>query len=192
MKPYSIVYKLLILFTIFSVSAIYAQGTNNKLNLKFPAKAKMSPRFKAAVERQQKQYEQLMGWNQEIKSFTPAYMLGKIDTSPDYNDLYIAEYWIAYNYEAMIPELIKRISNNTEIGLVESMDLVIPERVASGQMADYPNGQVSEDDLFTVAGRANRLLKVITGEDFGDVSMKSSSFALKDLQNKWVEWFKTL
>lgn len=192
MELYSFANKLLIVFAVLFVCNLSAQGTNNKLNLKFPVNAKMSPQFKAAVERQQKQYEQLMGWNKEIKSFTPAYMLEKIDTSPDYNDLYIAEYWIAYNYQAMIPELIKRISNNTEIGLVESMDLVIPERVASGQMADYPNGQISEDDLFTVAGRANRLLKVITGEDFGDVSMKSSPFALKDLQNKWVEWFKTL
>jgi hypothetical protein len=192
MKPHSFVYKLLIVFTVFSAGAINAQVTNNQLNLKFPVNAKMSPQFKAAVERQQKQYKQLMGWNKEIRNFTPAYMLEKIDTSPDYNDLYIAEYWIAYNYQAMIPELIKRVSNNTEIGLVESMDLVIPERVASGQMADYPNGQICEDDLFSVAGRANRLLKVITGEDFGDVSMKSSPFALKDLQNKWVEWFKTL
>jgi hypothetical protein len=184
MKPYCSINKILmVLFTIW-VTTIYAQGTNNKLNLKFPANAAMSARFKAAVEKQKNEYNALMGWNTEIKTYTPVFMLDKIDTSPEYNYLYIAEYWIAFNYEAMIPELIKRISNNTEIGLVESMDLIIPERVAVGQMKNYPNGQISEDDLFTVAGRANRLLKIITGENFGNVSMKRVSFPVKEIAER--------
>lgn len=192
MKSYITHFKLIAVLIIASTTVINAQGTNSRLQLKFPANAKMSPQFKAAVENQRTQFEKLMGWNAEIKTHTPAFMLDKIDTSPEYNYLYVAEYWIAYHYEDMIPELIKRISNTTEVGLVESMDLIIPERVASGQMKDYGHGQIVQDDLFTIAGRSNRLLKVITGEDFGTVSVNASPIQLKALQDKWVKWFKTL
>lgn len=192
MKSRLIKNSVIVLFMMFIAGASYAQGTNARLNLTFPANAKMSPKFKAAVEKQKKEFQKLMGWNTEIKSYTPAFMLDKIDNSPEYNHLYIAEYWIAFNYEVMIPELIKRVSNTTEVGLVESADLVIPERVMAGQMQFYENGPVSDDDIFTVAGRANRLLTLITGENFGTVSMNASPMQLKALQDRWVEWFKTL
>lgn len=190
MKTYFTHLKLIALL-ILSCS-VHAQGTNNRLQLKFPADAKMSPKFKSAIAKQKAAYEDLMGWNTEIKSYTPAYMLNMIDSSPEYNYLYIAEYWIAYNYEVMIPELIKRVSNNTEIGLVETGDLVIPDRVTSGQMPYLGDGNIAEDDLFVIAGRANRLLTIITGENFGTVPVNASPMQLKALQEKWVEWFKTL
>lgn len=182
-----------ILFVFLLVTGLHTYSQqNNKLSLKFPVAAKMSPQFKAAVEQQQKEFATLMGWNTEIKSYTPAFMLDKIDTSPEYNYLYIAEYWIGFNYQAMIPELIKRVTNDQEIGLVETGDLVIPDRVLSGQMQYYANGPVSEDDLFTVAGRANRLLTLITGENFGPVPMGASPMQLKALQGKWIDWFMKL
>jgi len=192
MKIYLTRIKLIALVLLMSATASFAQGTNSRLQLKFPVNAKMSPKFKAAVEKQKAAYQKLMGWNAEIKTYTPAHMLGMIDNSPEYNYLYIAEYWIAFNYEAMIPELIKRVSNNTEIGLVETGDLVIPDRVVSGQMPYLGDSNVVEDDLFTVAGRANRLLTIITGENFGTVPVNASPIQLKALQDKWVEWFKTL
>jgi hypothetical protein len=182
---------LFALLFIMSCAFNYAQ-TNHKLNLEFPADAKLSPRFQSAVDNQKKQFDKLMGWNAEVKAYKPVFMLDMIDNSPEYNYLYIAEYWIAYNYQAMIPELIKRITNNTEIGLVETGDLVIPDRVVAGQMPYLGDGNVSQDDLFTVAGRANRLLTVITGENFGTVSMNTSPFELKKLQDKWIIWFNKL
>lgn len=192
MKTYLTHFKIITLFIVISATTSHAQGTNNKLQLKFPSNAKLSPQFIAAIEKQKAEFQNLMGWNAEIKTYTPAFMLDKIDNSPEYNYLYIAEYWIAFNYEAMIPELIKRVSNNSEVGLVESADLVIPERVISGQMRYMGDGNISEDDLFTIAGRANRLLTVITGENFGHVPVNASPMQLKALQEKWVEWFKTL
>jgi len=188
---YCLTYLKVAVFLLFIVSS-HAQGTNNRLQLKFPVNAKMSPQFKSAVEKQKVQFVNMMGWNTEIKANTTAFILDKIDNSPEYNYLYVAEYWIAYHYQEMIPELIKRVSNTTEVGLLESMDLVIPERVATGQMKSFGQGQVVEDDLFTVAGRANRLLKVITGEDFGNVQVNASPIQLKELQDKWVEWFRKL
>ena len=191
MKINTVKTNLLTLLFIMSCAFTYAQ-TNHNLNLEFPADAKLSPRFQAAIANQKKQFDKLMGWNEEIKAYKPVFMLDMIDNSPEYNYLYIAEYWIGYNYQAMIPELIKRISNNSEIGLVETGDLVIPDRVVAGQMPYLGDANISEDDLFTVAGRANRLLTVITGENFGTVSMNTSPFELKKLQDKWIIWFNKL
>ena len=92
----------------------------------------------------------------------------------------------------MIPELIKRITNKEEIGLVNSADLIIWERVQAKQMKFYGHGGVSKDDLFTIAGRANRLLSQITGEAFGHVSMYSTQEQLDRLQKKWMEWLISL
>jgi hypothetical protein len=65
---------------------------------------------------------------------------------------------------------------------------MIWDRILAGQMKTYGHGGVSRDDLFTVSGRANRLLTKITGEDFKHVSMYSTPEELKALQDKWIKW----
>ena len=84
------------------------------------------------------------------------------------------------------------MTNKKEVGIFNSADLIIWERVQAKQMQFYGHGGISNDDLFTVAGRANRLLTKITGEDFGHVSMYSTQEQLEKLQQAWIKWLKKL
>jgi len=101
------------------------------------------------------------------------------------------EYWVLFNYKIGIPELIKRITNTKEVGLVGSVNLIIDGRVESGDMP-LETGDVIFDDLFRVSGRANYLLKVITGEDFGSAGMYASEIELIKLQRKWIRWYSQI
>ncbi|GAA4384580.1 hypothetical protein GCM10023186_27010 [Hymenobacter koreensis] len=125
----------------------------------------------------------------KIKQYTYQFMLDKIDNSPEYHYLFIEEYLIADHYQPMIPQLINRLTNATKVGLENSFDLIIDERIKSGELESWGHGGVVEDDLFTIAGRANFLLRRITDEDFGHVSMYSSANELRRLQQKWANWY---
>ena len=92
----------------------------------------------------------------------------------------------------MIPKLIERLTNKREVGLNNSGDLIIWERIDAKQMRFYGHGSVSEDDLFTVAGRANNILTIMSGERIGRVSMYSTPMELKALQLKWQNWLDSL
>jgi len=157
--------------------------------LKVPPYRTLPLKMQKAIEEQKSEFERL-----HIKtiSIKPPEVLAHIDADKEYGHIFDAEYWMAYNYAAMIPELIRRITNTTEVGLVNTADLIIWERVESGDLKFYGHGGIAFDDLFTVAGRANHLLTNITGEDFGRVSMYSTDADLKKLQNRWAYWLLRL
>lgn len=116
-------------------------------------------------------------------------MLNKIDSDSDYEYIFISEYWMAFNYKKMIPELIERITDNTEIGLTNYADLIIPDRLESGDMEFYGHGGIASDDLFKISGRANHLLTLIVGQNFGIVSMNSKNEELSKMQESWRNWY---
>lgn len=183
--------KSIIISCLLFVQILFGQKPTEIL--KFPENPKMFEKFQNAVEEHTKEFNRLFSKdNDEIKNYTVKFMLDKIDNEKEYKYIFAAEYWIAFNYKAMIPELIARITNKKEVGLVNSADLIIDERIQSGDLKFYGHGGVSFDDLFTVAGRANRLLTEITGEDFGHVSMYSTEKELLELQNSWIDWLKKL
>jgi hypothetical protein len=171
-------------------------GKSNKINLEeltFNNKIKLPSKMVNTTQKQKSEFERLFSKNRnEIMNFTSEFMLGKIDNDSNYYYVFVAEYWLTFNYEEMIPELIKRITNKKEVGLINTADLIISERIQSGDLQFYGHGGVAFDDLFTVAGRANHLLKRITGEDFGSVSMYSTEQDLKKIQNRWVYWIINL
>jgi len=127
-----------------------------------------------------------------VKHYPTQFMIDKIDNDSDYNYLFQAEYWIAFHYKEIIPGLIYRVTNKQYVGLINTSDLIIWERIQSGQLKSFGHGGISNDDLFTVADRANRLLTIISGEDFGHVSMHSTREELINLQKKWIKWLGTL
>lgn len=146
-----------------------------------------------AIKEKKSELERLFRENKdEVLSNDPEFVLKKIDTKKDYQPLFIAEYWMAYNYKYMIPELITRVTSKKEIGLKNSADLIIWERIKSGDLEFWGHGGIVDDDLFTVAGRANHLLSEITGQNFGNVSMYSSEKDLMKLQKRWLYWFLKL
>lgn len=166
-------------------------GKNHELDLSkliFSTRV-ISQQMKGTIDKTAEEFKRLFKKDEEkYRSYTPEFILEQIDNNSDYHFTFIAKYWIAFNYESMIPELVKRITNRSEVGLKNTADLIIWERVQSGDLPFYGHGGVAFDDLFTVAGRANHLLKRITGRDFGSVSMYSTDRDLKKLQNRWVYW----
>ena len=153
----------------------------------------LSENFKRAISKKQYEYAAIISKDTtKIKKYSLAFILDKIDKSKSYNYIYIAEYWSSVNYSVMIPKLIERLTNKREVGLNNSGDLIIWERIDAKQMRFYGHGSVSEDDLFTVAGRANNILTIMSGERIGRVSMYSTAMELKALQLKWQNWLDSL
>lgn len=168
----------------------YSSKNSIDLNrLKAPEYDKLSPKMKKAIAESKEDAEWLKIISLSEKASQVLYW---IDKDKEYHHIFEAEYWMAYNYESIIPELIKRITNKKEVGLINTADLIIWERIDSGDLKFYGHGGVAFDDLFTVAGRANHLLSIITGEDFGRVSMYATEADLKKLQNRWAYWLLQL
>ncbi len=183
--------RTILLLLIFLSSNLYGQTQIGVL--KFPNNPKLSTNFKKAIAEQTEEFNRLFYRDSAtIKNYSTKFILNKIDNNSDYNYLFAAEYWIAFHYKEIIPDLITRVTNKKEVGLTNTADLIIWERVQSGQMKFYGHGGISNDDLFTIAGRANRLLTIISGEDFGHVSMHSTQEQLMTLQKKWIKWLQTL
>lgn len=183
---------ILLFFCLCFFAACSGQAQTD--SLAFPKNAKLPVKFTKAIQEQRSEYNRLFYRDSaKTKHYSASFILDKIDNDSNYlPNLFLAEYWIAFHYSDIIPELIKRVTNKKEVGLVNSADLIIWERVQAKQMKFYGHGGISNDDLFTVAGRANRLLTQITGEDFGHVSMHSTQEQLDTLQKKWIKWLNSL
>jgi len=167
-------------------------GYSQSSDLRFPDPAVLPDNFQKAIVAQVAEFKRLFQNDSTDKNYSTIFMLGKIDNDSNYNYLFLAEYWIAFHYKEIIPELIKRLTIKKEIGLINSADLIIWERIKNKQMEFYGHGLNCADDLFTISGRANRLLTVITGENFGYVSMYSTKEQLAELQSSWIKWLKAL
>lgn len=180
---------LLTLFIIILTNCFVKAQTDS---LKFPDKPKLSARFSKAIQAQTDEYNRLFHNDSVRKNYSVSFILDKINNDSNYTYLFLADYWIAFHYPDIIPELIKLLTYKKEVGLVNTADLIIWERIMAKQMNFYGHGAISQDDLFTVAGRANRLLTQISGEDFGHVSMYSTESQLKEIQKEWIKWLNRL
>ena len=178
---------ILVLITI----STEAQISSDKLE--FPKLEKLPDSFQKSVDNQIKEYYRLFKKDSSTTNhYTVSFILDKIDSDSNYRYVFLAEFWSVFHYQDMIPELIERITDKTEIGLTNSADLIIWERVQAKQMQFWGHGGVSNDDLFTIAGRANRILTKVTGQNFGNVSMYSTKDQLTTLQKSWKMWLKEL
>lgn len=128
----------------------------------------------------------------QILSFEKGPVLGAIISNSDFDPLFKARYWMSSSLEnakGMMPALIGLLTESKLVGLTNSADVIISERIASKDLKFYGHGWVIGDDLFQVSGRASWLLKEITGEDFGYVKPNSSASDLKRLQAQWADWY---
>jgi len=81
--------------------------------------------------------------------------------------------------------LIQQITNSSAVKLQFTNRLIIWERITRGDILFEGKGIQIDDDLFTVAGRANFFLRNITKHNFGLVVPLSTSAELRELQTKW-------
>jgi hypothetical protein len=115
--------------------------------------------------------------NLEVKTWSDAYLL-LVAALPNKDDKNFKE------------ELIKQIINNAEVKLQSTSQLIIWERITSGDILFEGKGIQIDDDLFKVAGRANFILRNITNHNFGIVGIHSTTDELASLQTKWMDFLQ--
>lgn len=130
-----------------------------------------------------------------IKNHTEAFNI--IDTTKDFCNLYYACKWCKNNPKIVFPQLIKRLTNTTEVGLNPYVDLTISKRSADSSMPYIRStggkpGILINEDIFTISGRASWILNEITGENFAIVNPFTSKEKLEQYQQNWIDWIKKI
>jgi hypothetical protein len=93
--------------------------------------------------------------------------------------------------KVLLSALIAQLTDKTKTDLKNTSRLIIWERVTTGEILFDPMGGYQiNDDLFTVAGRANWMLRSSTKKNFGYVKPNTSAEELTKLQQKWSRWLQ--
>lgn len=87
-----------------------------------------------------------------------------------------------------LKSLTNQLTNKTETKLKGTSRLIIWDRISNGDITFEGKGLVIDNDLFTVAGRANQILQNLTSKNFGYVTINSSEKELETLKNKWKDY----
>lgn len=111
-----------------------------------------------------------------------------VTTENNYLTLFQVRYWCAEHLDESLPRLIDLLTIEKFVGLKNTADLIIYERIATGDLQSYGHGGVVDDDLFCVSGRASWILKELIGQELGVVGMKTDYAAKKLLQAKWMKF----
>jgi hypothetical protein len=126
----------------------------------------------------------------QVRAYDLALAKQRIERSKDFQNLFHIRFWSGQHPELIIPYLVDKLDDTSLVGLENSADLIIIDRILSKDLHFHGHGWRIDDDLFTVAGRASWLLREITGERFGAVKMKSTKAELADLKDRWSAWLK--
>jgi len=117
-------------------------------------------------------------------------VLALLDSAKNFWDLCAAKTWcFAHPYE-VFPHLICMLSNKTKVGLTNTTDLIIWDRIQTGELKFYGHGGGMHEDIFTVAGRASWILNWMTGEDFASVGIELTPNMAIKYQADWVRYIQ--
>lgn len=114
-----------------------------------------------------------------------------IDSERKFWNICAAKTWCFAHPFEVFPHLICRLSNKTKIGLVNTADLIIWDRIRSGELKFYGHGGGMQEDIFTVAGRASWILNWMTGENFASVGIELTPALAREYQAAWVRYIET-
>ena len=81
--------------------------------------------------------------------------------------------------------MVSQLTNTKKSALTNTSRLIVWERITSGELLFEGKGYQVDDDVFSVAGRANWILRNLTKKNFGFVRMNSTEQELNALQQKW-------
>lgn len=87
-----------------------------------------------------------------------------------------------------LKSLAGQLTDKTTAPLKNTSRLIIWERITSGEIMFEGKGYQVDDDLFSVAGRSNWILRSLTKKNFGYVKSSTSAEDLLKLQQKWVRF----
>jgi hypothetical protein len=90
--------------------------------------------------------------------------------------------------KVFLRKLSEQLTNRTERKLAKTSRLIVWKRITSGDIQFEGKGLQVDDDLFTVAGRANWILRTLTKKKFGYVLPEADETSLKSLQSRWRSW----
>lgn len=164
--------------------------TINLKRLKVPPFTSLSKIMQEKITMWQQHYNSW--YKDDLKDYTIAYTLNVIKSDKAYEHFYLLPERISMDYETLLPELIKLLTDPTEVGMEGYPGFMFCRNIAYTGPVGCVAIPFSNDDLFTVAGRANHILKRITGQHFGNVLPNPDKEWLKKLQNRWAYWLLQL
>jgi hypothetical protein len=151
----------------------------------------LPPSFKKPSAWIEEQHEYRFYNSNDTLGFSLDSVLEIIDSEQEFWRLCAAKTWcFAHPYE-VFPHLICRLSNKAKIGLVNTADLIIWDRIRSGELKFYGHGGGMQEDIFTVAGRASWILNWMTGENFASVGIELTPALARENQAAWVRYIET-
>ena len=118
--------------------------------------------------------------------------LSAIDTAKNFSTVCAAKSWCLHNYEQAFPYLVARLTMKTNVGLNNKGDLIIWERILSGDLTFYGHGGGMQEDIFTIAGRASWILNELTGESFAVVHGDLTEELAIEFKRLWVDYVNEL
>lgn len=119
-------------------------------------------------------------------------VLAIIDGQKEFWRLCSAKSWCLNHYEQAFPHLVARLSVKQKVGLENTADLIIWDRIGTGDLQFYGHGGGVNEDLFTVAGRASWILNEITGEHFAVVHGNLTREQAQGFKKLWVDYISRL
>lgn len=85
----------------------------------------------------------------------------------------------------MLAALADQVTDRTAVKLAQTRGLIVWERITSGEILFPGKGMHIDDDLFTVGGRANWVLRTVTKKNFGIVTPSATKESLAELRSRW-------
>ena len=113
-----------------------------------------------------------------------------IDTEKEFSKLCAAKTWCFAHPSEVFPHLICRLTNKTKIGLENTADLIIWDRIMTNELKFYGHGGAMQEDIFTVAGRSSWILNWMTGEHFTSVGIALTPQMASEYQKAWIDYIQ--
>lgn len=123
------------------------------------------------------------------QQLTAAQLLEKNLQDSSWSEIFLTLGASVNNYEKdtnYLRSLAEQITNTTETKLKGTSQLIIWDRIITGDIIFEGKGLVIENDLFTVAGRANQLLQNLCDRNLGYISVKSTPKDLEIMKEQWL------
>ena len=163
----------------------------NFVKYKLPEKFKKTKNWEKADEKRKSYLGDYYG-NKYADTFDLQDILAIIDTATQCSEVCSAKSWCITNFSQAFPYLVARLSDKRKIGLKNTADLIIWDRIGSGDLKFYGHGGGITEDIFTISGRASWILNQLTGENFAIVHGNLTKAETENFKILWTQYLNSL